>query len=48
MDRSEVGNYSLSDVRTVEVEAWPGILKSLANGTRAKLRNIVSLNGVTE
>ena len=36
------GNYSLSDVRTVQVEAWLGTLKQLSNGTRAKLRNIMS------
>ena len=36
------GNYSLSDVPTVQVEAWLGTLKQLANGTRAKLRNIMS------
>jgi len=36
------GNYPLSDVRTVQVEAWLGTLKQLSNGTRAKLRNIMS------
>jgi integrase len=36
------GNYSLSDVRTVHFEAWLGTLKELSNGTRAKLRNIMS------
>ena len=36
------GNYSLSDVRTVQVETWLGTLKQLSNGTRAKLRNIMS------
>ena len=36
------GNYPLSDVRTVQVEAWLGSLKQLSNGTRAKLRNIMS------
>jgi integrase len=32
--------YSLSDVRTVAVETWLGTLP-LANGTRAKLRNLM-------
>ena len=32
--------YSLSDVRTVTVESWLGTLP-LANGTRAKLRNLM-------
>ena len=32
--------YSLSDVRTVAVETWLGTLL-LANGTRAKLRNLM-------
>jgi hypothetical protein len=36
-------NYSLSDVRTVQIEAWLGTLKQIANGTRAKLRNIMSV-----
>ena len=36
------GKYSLADVRTVAVEAWLGTLNQLANGTRAKLRNIMS------
>jgi hypothetical protein len=36
------GNYSLSDVRTMQVEAWLGTLKQLANGIRAKLWNIMS------
>jgi integrase len=36
------GNHSLSDVRPVGVEAWLGTLKQLANGTRAKFRNIMS------
>jgi integrase len=35
------GSYSLSDVRTVGVESWLGTLK-LSNGSRAKLRNILS------
>ncbi|HEX3822344.1 MAG TPA: site-specific integrase [Candidatus Sulfotelmatobacter sp.] len=35
------GIYSLSDVRTVEVESWLGSL-NLANGSRAKVRNIFS------
>ena len=35
------GNYSLADVRTVGVESWLGTLK-LSNGSRAKLRNILS------
>jgi len=34
------GGYKLSDVRTVAVEAWLGTLP-LANGTRAKLRNLL-------
>ncbi|HEX8798899.1 MAG TPA: site-specific integrase [Terriglobales bacterium] len=36
------GNHSLSDIRTVQVEAWLDTLKQLSNGTRAKLRNIMS------
>ena len=35
------GNHSLSDVRTVAVEDWLRSL-SLANGTRAKIRNLMS------
>jgi integrase len=35
------GNYSLSDVRTVDVESWLGTLR-LSNGSRAKVRNIMS------
>ncbi len=35
------GQQSLSDVRTVDVEAWLGTL-SLANGSRAKIRNVMS------
>jgi integrase len=35
-------NYSLSDIRPVRVEAWLGTLKPLANGSRAKVRNIMS------
>ncbi len=35
------GTCSLSDVRTVGVESWLGTLK-LSNGSRAKLRNILS------
>lgn len=35
------GEYSLSDVRTVDVESWLGTLK-LSNGSRAKVRNIMS------
>jgi integrase len=35
------GTCSLSDVRTVGVESWLGTL-SLANGSRAKVRNILS------
>jgi integrase len=34
------GGHSLADVRTVAVEAWLGTLP-LANGTRAKLRNLM-------
>jgi integrase len=34
------GQYSLSDVKAVAVEAWLGTLP-LANGTRAKLRNLM-------
>jgi len=36
------GNYSLSDIRPVGVEAWLATLKQLANGSRAKVRNIMS------
>jgi integrase len=35
------GQESLSDVRTVAVEAWLGTLP-LANGSRAKIRNVMS------
>jgi integrase len=35
------GTHSLSDVKTVAFESWLGTLP-LANGTRAKLRNILS------
>ena len=35
------GEYSLSDIRTVDVESWLGSLK-LSNGSRAKVRNIMS------
>ncbi len=35
------GQHSLSDVRTVAVEAWLGTLP-LANGSRAKIRNVMS------
>jgi integrase len=35
------GTYSLSDVKTTAVESWLGSLK-LSNGSRAKLRNILS------
>lgn len=35
------GTFSLSDVRTVAVESWLGTLP-LANGSRAKVRNIMS------
>ena len=35
------GTHSLSDVRTVDVEAWLGDL-SLANASKAKIRNIMS------
>ena len=35
------GRFTLSDVRTVAVEAWLGTLP-LANGSRAKVRNIMS------
>ena len=35
------GTCSLSDVRTVAVESWLGTLK-LSNGSRAKIRNIMS------
>jgi integrase len=35
------GQQSLSDVRTVAVEAWLGTLP-LANGSRAKIRNVMS------
>ncbi|MGA8734951.1 MAG: site-specific integrase [Terriglobales bacterium] len=35
------GKLSLSDVRTVVVETWLGTLP-LANGTRAKIRNVMS------
>lgn len=35
------GTCSLSEVRTVQVEAWLGTLK-LSNGSRAKVRNIMS------
>jgi integrase len=35
------GSYSLSDVRTVNVESWLGTLP-LANGSRAKVRSIMS------
>jgi integrase len=35
------GRYGLSDVRTVAVEEWLGTLP-LANGSRAKIRNIMS------
>ncbi len=35
------GTYSLSDIRPVGVESWLGTLK-LANGSRAKVRNIMS------
>jgi integrase len=35
------GQHSLSDVRTVAVEEWLGTLP-LANGSRAKIRNIMS------
>jgi integrase len=34
------GKYSLSDVKAVAVESWLGTL-ALANGTRAKLRNLM-------
>jgi integrase len=34
--------YNLYEIHSVEVERWLGTLKSLANGTRAKLRNIMS------
>ena len=36
------GTYSLSDIHSVDVEEWLGTLKKLANGTRAKLRNVMS------
>ena len=36
-----MGKHSLSDVRTVDVEAWLGGL-SLANASKAKIRNIMS------
>jgi integrase len=35
------GKHSLSDVRTVSVEEWLGTL-SLSNGSRAKIRNLMS------
>jgi integrase len=35
------GTSPLSDIKTAAVESWLGSLK-LANGTRAKIRNIVS------
>ena len=35
------GTSPLSDIKTVSVESWLGTLK-LANGTRAKIRNIMS------
>jgi integrase len=35
------GAAALSDIKTVAVESWLGTLK-LANGTRAKIRNIMS------
>ena len=35
------GTSALSDIKTVAVESWLGTLK-LANGTRAKIRNIMS------
>jgi hypothetical protein len=37
-----VSNYSLSDIRPVAVEAWLATLNHLANGSRAKVRNIMS------
>ena len=36
-----MGDCSLSDVRTVAVESWLSTLKKLANGSRAKVRNIM-------
>jgi integrase len=40
VDSPKWSGKSLSDVRTVEVESWLGKLP-LANGTRAKLRNVM-------
>jgi hypothetical protein len=34
--------YNLYEIHSVEVERWLGTLKSLANGSRAKLHNIMS------